>query len=46
MNDVQLVQVLNASNNLVKEFDCKGLFNSLVLYDKVKKFPTLGVLHY
>ena len=46
MNDVQLVQVLNPSNNLVKEFDCKGLFNSLVLYDKVKKFPTLGVLHY
>lgn len=46
MNDVQLVQVLNPSNYLVKEFDCQGLFNSLVLDDKVKKFPTLCVLHY
>ncbi len=46
MNDVQLVQVLNPSNYLMKELDCKWLFDSLVLDDKVKKFPTLGVLHY
>lgn len=45
MNDADLMNILNASNELMKHSDGFGFINPLILDDIVKQFSTLHVFH-
>jgi len=46
MNDVQLVEVLDASDNLVEERAGLGLFHAVALHDVVEQLTSFSELHY
>jgi len=53
MNDIELMNVLNTSNNLLEDLTCLGLLYSevmtnllLAFNDIIEKLPSLHVLHY
>lgn len=45
MDDVQLVQVFNACNDLMEELQRKRLLNPLIFYNKIEKLATICILH-
>ena len=45
VNYVELVEVFYASNDLVEEFEGRGLFYPLVLDDVVEKLASVRILH-
>lgn len=45
MDDVELVQILHTTNNLVEELERLGLFDALVLHDVVEELASISVLH-
>jgi hypothetical protein len=46
MNNIQFMQVLNSSYNLVEKFASFWFFDSLVGNDVVKEFSSTGIFHY
>lgn len=45
MNDIEFMQIFNASDYLMEKFDSERFLNSLIFYDKVKKFAARCILH-
>ena len=45
MNDIKLVQILNARNYLMEKFKCMRFLDPLVLDDVVEQFTAICVLH-
>ena len=45
MDDVELVKVLNSSDDLMKELESLRLFYSLVLDDVIEELSSISILH-
>jgi len=45
MHNTELVQVFNASNNLVKESASFRFLDSLILHNKIEKLSSACILH-
>ena len=45
MDDVELVEVLNSSDDLMKELESLRLFYSLVLDDVIEELSSISILH-